>query len=190
MTYNYDPVTVASMNKLTSIETKIKALLSFLDEINWRKFVVIADSDYQSVSFVSSLREHVHPRNMRIMDWFVISADDTPKDVHYKFVSLQNGTKTFVLVTNKVSIAFNAFVGAGAAKIHDQSWVVVSDLDVRIFRHLIFPPNDVYSVTPKRTQEISLSAIVEDSVRSISYALKKRPKSKGDSCPRMKEMRR
>lgn len=178
------------MNKLTSIETKIKALLSFLNEINWRKFVVIADSDYQSVSFVSSLREHVHPRNMRIMDWFVISADDTPKDVHDKFVSLKNGTKTFVLVTNKVSIAFNAFAGAGAAKIHDQSWVVVSDLDVRIFRHLIFPPNDVYSVTPKRTQEVSLSAIVEDSVRSISYALNKRPKSKGDSCPRMKEMRR
>lgn len=176
------------MNKLTSIETKIKALLSFLNEINWRKFVVIADSDYQSVSFVSSLREHVHPRNMRIMDWFVISAEDTLKDVHYKFVSLNKGTKTFVLVTNKLSVVFNAF--AGASKIHDQSWVVVSDLDVRTFHHSIFPPNDVYSVTPKRTQEISLSAIVEDSVRSISYALKKRPKSKGESCPRMKEMRR
>ena len=175
------------MNKATSIETKIKALLSFLNEINWRKFVVIADNDYQSVSFVSSMREHVRPRNMRIMDWFVISADDTPKDVYYKFLS-SNSTTTFVLVTNKLSIAFNAF--AGAAKLYDQSWVVVSDLDVRTFRYSRFPPNDVYSVTPKTTQEISLSAIVEDSVRSISYALKKRRKSKGHSCPRMKETRR
>ncbi|XP_068670177.1 glutamate receptor ionotropic, NMDA 1-like [Montipora capricornis] len=190
VTYNYDPVTVASMNRTTSIETKINALLSFLNEIKWGKFVVVSDNDYQSVGFVSLLQEHLPPRNMRITEWLVFSGDDTFEDIFYRFQTLSDGVTTFLLVTNNLKVSLNTFMGAAEASIQVDTWVVVSDLHVATFHYSLFPPTDVFSLTPKTTKEIPISAFVEDAVRAVSLALSKRPRSKGYSCPRMKEMRR
>ena len=159
----------------------------FLQDIKWGKFVVVTDNDYESVSFVSSLQDQLHPRNMEMIDWLVFNADESSDDMFLRFRNLKKDVVTFILVTNNLTMAFDTFGGAGG--IEGQSWVIVSDLHASAFRHSKFPPN-VYSLTPRTKRENTLSAFVKDTVSSIGRALAKRPEAKNGTCPRMREMRR
>ena len=160
----------------------------FLEDIKWGKFVIVTDNDYESVSFVSSLQDHLRPRNMKMIDWLVFNAEDSSYDVYVRFNNLNKDVVTFILVTNNLTMAFETFSGAGG--IEGQSWVIVSDLDANAFRYSIFPPI-VYSLTPRtKRNENTLSAFVNDTVSSIGRALAKRPEAKNGTCPRMREMRR
>ena len=169
------------------METRISALLMFLQDIKWGKFVVVSDNDYESVSFVSSLQDHLPPRNMEMIDWLVFNVDDSSEDMFLRFRNLKKDVVTFILVTNNLTMAFHTFDGAGG--IEGQAWVIVSDLHANAFRYSRFPPN-VYSLTPRTKRENTLSAFVIDTVSSIGRALAKRPEANNGTCPRMREMRR
>lgn len=184
--YNYDPVSVASMNRIRSTETKISALLALLHNLKWRKFVAVTGSDHESTSLVNSLEGHLRVRNVEILDWFVFTPNTTALEMYHRFQTLTNDAVTFLLITNNLTMSHNAFsVAAGRT----QSWIVLSDLDVKTFIYSQFP-QDVYSLTPTTTQEITLSSFVDDTVRAIGLSLVERPISVVSSCTKMSEMRR
>ena len=175
------------MNRSTSLQTKISALLAFITKLGWTKFVAVSDNDPESISFMILLEEHLRPRNMKMIDWLVFTSDYSRYDISPRFQTLDSDLANFLLITNNLAMTMETFIGATVTEY--QHWVVVSDLNVEIFANFHFPPN-TYSLTPRMTREVTLNGSVDDVVHSIGLALSARSDTINGACPRMRELRR
>ena len=185
--YNYDRARVASVNRTTSAQTQLSALLSLFYNLNWKKFVAVTDDVHESSRFVNLLEESLIPWNLEMIDWLLFTSDSSHEDMRYRFSHLDKDAVTILLITNNLKMANDIFMAK--EEILPSSWIFVSDLDVATFTNTSFP-EAIYTLTPKSTQEITVSGFVDDAVRSISLALAKRRESEVDTCPRMDKMRR
>lgn len=185
--YNYDRARVASVNRTTSAQTQLSALLSLFYNLNWRKFVAVTDDVHESSRFVNLLEESLIPWNLQMIDWLLFTADSPPEEMTFRFANLDEDATTVLLITNNLNMANDIF-GAKEA-IFPSSWIFVSDLDVTMFTNNSFP-DTIYTLTPTAIQEITMSGFVDDAVRSISLALAKRRDTEVSSCPKMPKMRR
>lgn len=185
--YNYDRARVASVNRTTSAQTQLSALLSFFYNLNWRKFVVVTDDVHESSRFVNLLKDSLVPWNLEMIDWLLFTPDSPPEEMAFRFHNLDKDANTVLLITNNLNMANNIFwVKEG---ISPSAWIFVSDLDVSTFTNTSFP-DMTYTLTPTSIQEITISGFVDDAVRSISLALAKRGNTEVDTCPKMDKMRR
>lgn len=187
ITYKYDPVRVATVNRTTSTQTQLSALLALFHNLNWKKFVVVTDGMHGSNRLVNLLEESLGPWNLEMIDWLLYTPDVSFDEMFNNFYDLGKDAHAILLITNNLKIANDIF--KAKETISPSSWIFVSDLDVTTFTNTSFP-EEIYTLTPTLTQEITVSDFVDDAVRSISLALARRSVPQAGTCPKMDEMRR
>ena len=185
--YKYDPVRVATVNRTTSTQTQLSALLALFHTLNWKKFVVVTDGVYESNRLVNLLQESLGPWNLEMIDWLLYTPDVSYDEMYFSFEDLGKNAHAILLITNNLKMANDIFKAKEA--ISPSSWIFVSDLDVTTFMNTSFPEM-IYTLTPRLIQEITVSGYVDDAVRSISLALARRRIPETGTCPKMDEMRR
>ena len=184
----YDPVKIASVNRVTSTQTKLNALLALINRLNWRKFVVVTDNEHESNHFVNLLKETLRPRNLEMKDWLVFPFDSLVENMSNRFGELGSDANTIILLTNNLKLAFDIFY-AKEHFISKSSWVFLSDLDIRTLTSYSLP-EDIFTLAPKYSQEATTSGFVYDGIQSISHALRTGRDGKVFTCPKMSEFRR
>lgn len=185
--YKYDPVRVATVNRTTSTQTQLSALLALFHNLNWKKFVVVTDGVHGSNRLVNLLEESLGPWNLEMIDWLLFTPDSSSDEMSSSFAHLGKDANAILLITNNLKMANDIF--NAKETISPSSWIFVSDLDVATFTNTSFP-DMIYTLTPTLIQEITVSGFVDDAVRSISLALATRSNTEVGTCPRMDEMRR
>jgi len=184
--YKYDSVRVATVSRATSTETQLRAVLALFHNLNWKKFVVVTDGVHESNRLVNLLQESLGPWNLEMIDWLLYTPDVSFDEISSSFRHLGKNGHAILLITNNLKMANEIFQ---VKETESSSWIFVSDLDVRTFTNNSFP-EEIYTLTPTFTQEITVSGFVDDAVRSISLALARRSASEVGTCPKMDEMRR
>ena len=185
--YKYDPVRVASVNRTTSTQTQLSALLALFHNLNWKKFVVVTDGVHESNRRVNLLQESLGPWNLEMIDWLLYTPEVSLDEISSSFSHLGKDAQAILLITNNLKMANDVF--KAKESISPSSWIFVSDLDVMTFTNTSFP-DVIYTLTPKFIKEITVSGFVDDAVRSLSLALARRSDPEVDKCPKMGEMRR
>lgn len=185
--YKYDPVRVATVNRTTSTQTQLSALLALFHNLNWKKFIVVTDGVHESNRLVNLLQESLGPWNLEMIDWLLYTPDVSFDEMSSSFDRLGKDAHAILLITNNLKMANDIF--NARETISPSSWIFVSDLDVTTFTNTSFP-DVIYTLTPTLIQEITVSGYVDDAVRSISLALARRSNPEFGTCPKMDEMRR
>lgn len=185
--YKYDPVRVATVNRTTSTQTQLSALLALFHNLNWKKFIVVTDGVHESNRLVNLLQESLGPWNLEMIDWLLYTPDVSFDEMSSSFDHLGKDAHAILLITNNLKMANDIF--KAKETISPSSWIFVSDLDVTTFTNTSFP-HVIYTLTPTLIQEITVSGYVDDAVRSISLALARRSNPEFGTCPKMDEMRR
>ena len=185
--YKYDPVRVATVNRTTSTETQLSALLALFHNLNWKKFVVVTDGVHESNRLVNLLEESLGPWNLEMIDWLLYTPDVSFDELSYSFHDLGKDAHAILLITNNLKMANDIF--KAKETFSQSSWIFVSDLDVETFTNTSFP-DVIYTLTPTNIKEVTVSGFVDDAVRSISLALARRSDPQVGTCPTMDEMRR
>ena len=185
--YKYDPVRVATVNRTTSTQTQLSALLALFHKLNWKKFIVVTDGVHESNRLVNLLQESLGPWNLEMIDWLLFTPEVSFHEMSSSFERLGKDAHAILLMTNNLKMANDVF--KVEENILQSSWIFVSDLDVETFTNISFPYY-IYTLTPTLIQEITVSGYVDDAVRSISLALARRRNPEVGTCPKMGEMRR
>ena len=185
--YKYDPVRVATVNRTTSTETQLSALLALFHNLNWKKFVVVTDGVHESNRLVNLLEESLGPWNLEMIDWLLYTPDVSFDELSSSFHDLGKDAHAILLITNNLKMANDIF--KAKETFSQSSWIFVSDLDVETFTNTSFP-DVIYTLTPTNIKEVTVSGFVDDAVRSISLALARRSDPQVGTCPKMDEMRR
>ena len=174
------------MNKIKGTETRIAALLAVLQELTWRRFVLITDNDSESLRFVSLLEQTLVVSNLEIIDWFLFTRDAIVEMISIRFQNLSSDATTFLAITNNNTLLTQLFFGARGLG----SWIILSDLNVMQFSHFNFP-DYAFLMTPRINHELTTHSFVDDAVQSISLALTERPStSSNGGCPNTNDLRR
>lgn len=181
---SYDPAHVSSINTVSSTVTKRDALLALLGKLNWKKFLVVTDSEPSSNYFVNLLKESLHPRNLNLTEWLVYNEEN----FDYFEKKLETDASNIILVTNNLSLAEQIL--SVKEDFPSWTWIFLCDLDVGSLGSQ-WHWDYVYTITPKYSLKVKLSDFVDDAVSSISHAVTGNGrKGKAFSCPKICTFRR